>query len=70
MTMTEPDPEFEAVLAFLKENRGFDFTGYKRSSLRRRVERRMQQVSIDSFNDYVDYLQTHQDEFNEVPKDR
>ena len=42
--MDEPVPAFEALLEYLKDNRGFDFTGYKRSSLMRRVERRMAQV--------------------------
>ena len=31
---------------YLKEERGFDFTGYKRSSLMRRVDRRMAEVGI------------------------
>ncbi|HET6909567.1 MAG TPA: CheR family methyltransferase [Mycobacteriales bacterium] len=60
---TEHDPDFEALLHFLKDSRGFDFTGYKRSSLMRRVERRMQQVSAPSYGEYLDYLQLHQDEF-------
>ena len=34
--------EFEALLAYLKQSRGFDFTAYKRSSLMRRVMVRMQ----------------------------
>jgi two-component system, chemotaxis family, CheB/CheR fusion protein len=60
---SEQDPQFEALLQFLRDSRGFDFTGYKRSSLMRRVERRMQQVSIASYADYLDFLQLHQDEF-------
>jgi two-component system CheB/CheR fusion protein len=62
--MNPSDPHFEALLAYLKETRGFDFTGYKRSSLVRRVHRRMVQVGVgDSYPDYLDYLQVHQDEF-------
>ena len=45
--MQPTDPQFEALLLFLKEARGFDFTGYKRSSLIRRVDRRMAQVGVD-----------------------
>src|SRR3954447_18866656 len=60
---SELDPEFEGLLQFLKDSRGFDFTGYKRSSLMRRVDRRMQQVDMTSYADYLDYLQLHQDEF-------
>ncbi|MBE1494262.1 two-component system CheB/CheR fusion protein [Amycolatopsis lexingtonensis] len=59
----DPNGEFESVLTYLKESRGFDFTGYKRSSLMRRVRRRMSQVEIDSYADYIDQLQVNADEF-------
>jgi two-component system CheB/CheR fusion protein len=58
------DGDFEAVLLYLKESRGFDFTGYKRTSLARRVRRRMSQVGIDSFTEYIDHLQVNAEEFN------
>ncbi|MBU2664402.1 PAS domain S-box protein [Actinoplanes bogorensis] len=61
--MESADPTFEALLVYLKEARGFDFTGYKRSSLTRRVDRRMSQVGASAYPDYVDYLQVHPDEF-------
>ncbi|QFZ24328.1 PAS domain S-box protein [Saccharothrix syringae] len=61
---TEPDDQFEAVLTYLKETRGFDFTGYKRTSLARRVRRRMAQVGVDHFSDYMDLLQVDPDEFD------
>src|SRR5262249_11992056 len=48
---------------YLKRNRGFDFTAYKRSTLQRRIEKRMQAVGITDFNDYGDYLQGHPGEF-------
>ncbi|MEV6612015.1 CheR family methyltransferase [Kutzneria sp. NPDC051319] len=57
------DPGFEAVLLYLKEARGFDFTGYKRTSLSRRVQRRMAQVGIEDYADYIDHLQVNADEF-------
>ena len=57
------DPAFERLLAFLKESRAFDFTGYKRASLMRRVRHQMHQVGIESFDEYHDYLQVHPDEF-------
>src|SRR5262249_3616332 len=43
--------------------RAFDFTGYKRSSLVRRVDRRVAQVGVADYQEYLDYLQVHQDEF-------
>jgi two-component system, chemotaxis family, CheB/CheR fusion protein len=57
------DPAFEALLVFLRERRGFDFTGYKRPSLMRRVRRRMNDVGIDSMAEYEDFLEVHPEEF-------
>jgi two-component system CheB/CheR fusion protein len=57
------DPSFERLLSYLKESRAFDFTGYKRASLMRRVRHQMMQVGVSSFDDYYDYLQVHPDEF-------
>jgi two-component system CheB/CheR fusion protein len=65
--MIPVDPHFEALLAYLKESRGFDFTGYKRSSLMRRVNRRMAVIGIgDDYGEYVDHLQVHPDEFTDL----
>ncbi|GAA4693192.1 PAS domain S-box protein [Pseudonocardia yuanmonensis] len=61
--MSQPDPAFEALLQHLKVNRGFDFTGYKRSSLMRRVDRRMSQVGVADYAEYLDYLELHAEEF-------
>ncbi|HET8559042.1 MAG TPA: CheR family methyltransferase [Marmoricola sp.] len=60
---TNSDPHFEELLTYLKEQRGFDFTGYKRASLLRRVQRRMSTLHISSYEDYLDYLQLHPEEF-------
>ena len=68
--MITPEPEqdaaFEALLEFLKTNRGFDFTGYKRASLQRRISKRMQEAGVEGYVDYIDYLQVHPEEFNRV----
>jgi two-component system, chemotaxis family, CheB/CheR fusion protein len=61
--MTEPNDAFEALLTYLKEARGFDLTGYKRSSLMRRVDRRMAQIGMTGYSEYLDHLQVHPDEF-------
>jgi two-component system CheB/CheR fusion protein len=57
------DPHFERLLQFLKESRSFDFTGYKRPSLMRRVRYRMRELGIDTFENYQDLLQLNPDEF-------
>ncbi len=61
--MAEADPHFERLLNFLKENRGFDFTGYKRTSLIRRVDRQMQAAGVTTYDDYQDFLEVHPEEF-------
>lgn len=58
------DPEFENLLQYLKRNRGFDFTGYKRPSLMRLMRKRIQRVGVENFSDYLDYLQVHPGELN------
>ncbi|HYO15949.1 MAG TPA: CheR family methyltransferase [Thermoanaerobaculia bacterium] len=58
-----PAADFLKLLDYLKISRGFDFSGYKLSSLMRRVQKRMQQIGAASYSDYVDYLEVHPDEF-------
>ena len=55
--------KFEHLLEYLRQSRSFDFTGYKRPSLMRRVIKQMQSVNIDDCAEYVDYLEVHPDEF-------
>jgi two-component system CheB/CheR fusion protein len=61
--VSQPDASFEALLVHLKENRGFDFTGYKRTSLTRRVDRRMAQIGVGDYAEYLNYLEVHTEEF-------
>lgn len=64
--MDEQDAAFETLLAFLKDGRAFDFTGYKRTTLQRRVLRRMQDVKITDYRAYRDYLEVHPAEFTHL----
>jgi two-component system CheB/CheR fusion protein len=58
------DEPFEALLRYLRDSRGFDFTGYKRTTLTRRVRHRMAQAGYDTFEEYLDVLQATTDEFS------
>ena len=59
----EPNPEFEALLDYLKHNRGCDLTGYKRSTLMRRFQYRMRSININSYKSYLQCLQSEPSEW-------
>ncbi|WP_216893732.1 CheR family methyltransferase [Nocardia alni] len=73
--MTEPNSEnpaeydssedqaLEELLIFIRDSRGFDFTGYKRSSLARRIRKRMHEVGVTGYLDYRDRLESDAEEF-------
>ena len=63
---TVDEAGFDALLLYLKRSRGFDFGGYKRASLMRRVLKRIQDVDVETFGDYVDFLEVHPDEFSHL----
>ena len=60
------EKEFEELLEHLRRSRGFDFSAYKRSSLSRRVQKRMQVAGIDGYAGYSDYLEAHPQEFTHL----
>ncbi len=51
------------LLEYLQAARGFDFHGYKPTTLMRRIRKRMDQVGAADFSTYRDYLEVHPDEF-------
>lgn len=58
-----PDHQLEALLEYMKLKRGFDFTAYKRSTLQRRIEKRIQALNLASIGEYLAYLEKHPNEF-------
>ncbi len=65
--MTSQDnAALERLLEYLKETRGFDFTGYKRTTLGRRFGKRMSEVKVDRYEGYTDYLEVHPEEFSQL----
>lgn len=57
---------FEALLDYLRQSHGFDFTTYKRSTLMRRVQVRMRTVSIENYSAYLDYIKENPEEFTSL----
>src|SRR5579859_2190289 len=62
----EADSALEDLLVFIRDARGFDFTGYKRSSLARRIRKRMQEAGSADYIDYRDRLESNTDEFGHL----
>jgi two-component system, chemotaxis family, CheB/CheR fusion protein len=60
---TADDREFDGLLEHLRRTRGFDFNAYKRTSLIRRVRKRLLKLNLERFSDYTDYLEVHPEEF-------
>ena len=60
------DRELEVLLDYLRRSRGFDFTGYKRTSLSRRIDKRMQEVGADGYLSYLDHLEVDPEEFAQL----
>ncbi|HKR98205.1 MAG TPA: CheR family methyltransferase [Candidatus Dormibacteraeota bacterium] len=63
MTTAGTDAHFEALLDYLLQTHGFDFTGYKRSTLTRRVTKRVEELHLSGYESYLDHLQVHPEEF-------
>ena len=51
------------MLDHIREHRGFDFSGYKRPGLERRVQKRLSLLELGSYSQYQDYLEVHPEEF-------
>jgi two-component system, chemotaxis family, CheB/CheR fusion protein len=62
----EVDSTLEDLLAFIRDSRGFDFTGYKRSSLARRIRKRMHEAGSPDYADYRDQLESNTEEFGHL----
>ena len=45
--------QLEALLDYLHERRNFDFRGYKRASLSRRIFKRMQGIGAEDYQRYI-----------------
>ena len=60
------DGELEALLEYVHERRNFDFRGYKRASLTRRIAKRMQAIGVDGYERYIEILEANPGEFAEL----
>ena len=58
--------ELTKLLELIRDARGFDFTGYKHTSLSRRIRKRMSDVGLAQYGEYRDLLETNAEEFRHL----
>jgi two-component system, chemotaxis family, CheB/CheR fusion protein len=63
---SDSDPAFEQLLHYVRDHRAFDYTGYKRPSLIRRFQKRMEAVGAKTYDDYREYLEVDGREYAEL----
>lgn len=57
------------IYRIIFEEKGVDFSQYKKSTLIRRIERRLAALKIETLNDYVDYLKSEPSEVTDLYHD-
>ena len=57
------------IYRIIFEEKGVDFSQYKKNTLTRRIERRLAALKIESLNNYVDYLKMNIDEVTNLYND-
>ncbi|HEX4812798.1 MAG TPA: CheR family methyltransferase [Nonomuraea sp.] len=62
----EEEREFDDLLILLKETRGFDFAGYKRNTLIRRITRRLEALKLRTYGEYRDLLELQPEEYGRL----
>ena len=66
MATPPEDGELETLLEYINERRNFDFRGYKRASLTRRIFKRMQALDVDDYEQYMEMLEANPGEFADL----
>ena len=64
-----PDEEWLRVFSLLKTASGVDFTFYKRSTIKRRIARRMALHNMERVRSYVQYLESNREELDALYQD-
>ena len=65
----EESTGLNAIFHLLRRSTGVDFTHYRKTTILRRIQRRMLVHKIERLNDYVKYLQTNPTEINALYQD-
>ena len=63
------EAKLHTIFQLLRRNTGVDFTHYRKTTILRRIERRMMMHKIDQLNEYVKYVHLHPGEINSLYQD-
>ncbi len=63
------EDDFNAIFSILRDHINIDFSQYKKSTITRRIERRMAAIKATSLKDYITYLKDTKDEVELLYKD-
>jgi len=58
--------KIKKILDYLQSQKGFDFSGYRRSTLERRINKRMLATETGNINEYCKYLMNNQAEVDKL----
>lgn len=62
-TRDQTDEELTRLLQKIYDERGFDFREYKKDSVRRRIQKRLDTNHLGTYPEYLEFLDSHQDEY-------
>ncbi len=65
----EGEEHLRRIFTLLRSASGVDFTHYKHTTIKRRIKRRMVLLKLQSFRDYVSYLEEHRAELDALYQD-
>ena len=68
-SLEKDDTSLRSILSLVRARTGRDFSGYKVSSITRRIERRMTVNQIETSSDYLRFLQERPSEIEDLMKD-
>ncbi len=60
----DEDRELEMLLQKIYEERGMDFRDYKKASIKRRVQKRLEANNLTTYIQYMDFLDRHPEEYS------
>lgn len=69
LSISATEVNLEKILGLFRGVSGLDFSGYKRTTILRRIDRRMTLLKLENIDAYVHYLKKHPDELKTLYHD-